>query len=243
MSDNRKIKTGLIATSAFSLCAFVGYLFLTPNASDTQIADISDISQQNAQVDEENGLIPSYSIGDSNAPVTLTVLTEYTSPETARFFDHYLNDITSSYVDRNQLKIDFINYHHNRYSVLADALVQSLETDDARMDFAKTLYAQRSRWILSDVDAVRDALTDIANEEGIETDVIAHALYSNAYSDILMKQSEDNRSQDLLHKVNAPSYGIQVKGEDNIFYKEPLYLIDRINTALSRYVEEANLNP
>ena len=221
----------LYVVCAYAYLSFKGFVF--ENGTFTLVGNAH--AQSNDMYAELNKNIainfnPVYTIGDSDAPLTIYEISSLGCTHCADFHLNILPRLRKDFIDEGKLKIKFVNFPLDRKS-MQGALVSQCMPVEARPAFVRTMFERQREWGLA------------FNAESVIKKIAAQNGFNAADFEACTKNSEmvqtilDERQEaiDKLKVQGTPAFLITGDGANEILYGMPdynnfaAYLHNRLN--------------
>ena len=171
-----------------------------------------------------------FAIGSLNAPLTLYEYSSLGCPHCADFHKEIIPLLKRDYVEKDLLRIVFVNFPLDKKSMKA-AMISFCMTNDKYHDFIDLMFSKQKVWWLANDD---DALYDYASQLGLNKDEVTSCMNN----DNIAKEIIDDRQQGInqLYMEGTPAFLVNGKDGNEIIYGVPDYneLKKYINSRLDR---------
>lgn len=221
----------LYVVCAYAYLSFKGFVF--ENGTFTLVGNAH--AQSNDMYAELNKNIainfnPVYTIGNSDAPLTIYEISSLGCTHCADFHLNILPRLRKDFIDEGKLKIKFVNFPLDRKS-MQGALVSQCMPVEARPAFVRTMFERQREWGLA--FNAESVIKKIAEENGFNSDEFDTCLQNRELAQNILAERQE--AIDKLKVQGTPSFLISSDSNNEILYGIPdynslvTYLNNRIN--------------
>jgi len=184
----------------------------TPVAADGETADTSGIVEM--------------TLGDENAPVTLTEYASFTCPHCAAFHASQFQNLKSEYIDTGKVRFVYRDVYFDRFGLWA-AMVARCDPNRF-FGISDMLYEQQREWLKpDDVAGTAENLRRIGRLAGLDNERVEACISDQEHAKALVAWFQENATEDDI--TSTPTILIDGTKHSNMGWDE---LKEKLDAAL-----------
>lgn len=176
-------------------------------SGDTTAADESDGEAAADQADGESAEIDTSTVtemtmGDEDAPVTLTEYAAYTCPHCRDFNQSVLPELKSDYIDTGKVKLVYREFYLNQAGLWASMITRCGDNTDRFFGITDMLYEKQQEWLGDgNPQTIADNLRKMGRTAGIGEDQLQECLTDATKAQTLVAWVEENAEADNVNST------------------------------------------
>ncbi len=167
-----------------------------------------------------------FSIGDSDAPITIIEYASMSCSHCADFHNNTLEDLKAEYIDTGKVRFVFRDFPFN-YPALAGSMMMRCIPNEVRYDYMNAVYKLQKSWVFRDNGKTRAELYKIMQSGGMQQDEFDACLSDvDLENDLLEGVMNAQREFNIRSTPSFIVNGVLYSGNKDI--KEFRQIIDKI---------------
>lgn len=229
----------LYVVCAYSYLSLKGFVynngtFTLVSPANAQSPDTSAQEQNGiaTKLDDNMGInfVPVYTLGDSNAPLTIYELSSLGCTHCADFHLNILPKLEEDFIKNGKIKVSFVNFPLDRKSMQGAMLSECVPVLN-RGKFINLMFENQRDWMLS-LDSEKK-IKLFAADAGLESEAAEQCLKNDDLAQNILSLRQE--AVDKLKMQGTPSFLVTGNGKNEIIYGVPNYqaLTEYLNNRLN----------
>lgn len=163
-------------------------------------------------------------MGNPDAPVTLTEYASFTCPHCRTFHERVFGDLKKNYIDTGKVHFVYREVYFDKFGLWA-AMIARCGGQEKYFGIADLLYDTQSEWLATRNDAgIAEDLRKLGLTAGIERDQLDACLSDGQLAQALVAEYQKNASADGV--TSTPTLLINGKKYSNMTYTDLAVILD-----------------
>lgn len=163
-------------------------------------------------------------MGNPDAPVTLTEYASFTCPHCRTFHERVFGDLKKNYIDTGKVHFVYREVYFDKFGLWA-AMIARCGGQEKYFGIADLLYDTQSEWLATRNDAgIAEDLRKLGLTAGIERDQLDACLSDGQLAQALVAEYQKNASADGV--TSTPTLLVNGKKYSNMTYTDLAVILD-----------------